>query len=76
MRLITEEGMDQILPVMDLEAVEIYHGASLPVEFGSSPCGAIVVWTRRGTPSDGSGSFWRRFAFATSFAFLAFILTR
>ena len=76
MRMMTEEGMDDILPTMDLEAVEVYHSASLPVEFGSSPCGAIVVWTRRGEPSVGGGSFWRRFAFALGFSFLALLLTR
>jgi len=76
MQLMTEEGMDDILPTMDLEAVEVYHSASLPVEFGSNPCGAIVVWTRRGEPGVGGGSFWRRFAFAVGFSFLAYFLTR
>ena len=76
MKLLTEEGMDDILPVMDLEAVEVYHSASIPAEFGSSPCGAIVVWTRRGERATGEGSFWRRFAFAVGFSLLALILTR
>lgn len=37
--------------VMDLEAVEIYRGsAELPMELAGSgaPCGALVLWTRRG----------------------------
>ena len=73
-RLMTELGMNDILPTMDLEAVEVYHSASVPVEFGSNPCGAIVVWTRRGEPTNGEGNFWRRFAFAAGFSLLALLL--
>ncbi len=69
--LVTVEGMDDILPVMALEAVEVYHGVNLPVQFGSNSCGAIVVWTRRGEPGSPGGSFWRRVAFATGFVALA-----
>jgi hypothetical protein len=71
--LVTVEGMDDILPVMDLEAVEVYHGVNMPVQFGSNSCGAIVVWTRRGEPGPPGGSFWRRFAFATGFVALALL---
>jgi len=76
MKLLTEEGMDDILPPGDLEAVEVYHGASVPAEFGSSPCGAIVVWTRRGEPSLGGGNFWLRFAIAVGVSFLGLLLAR
>jgi len=38
----------------DLEAIEIYHGPSVPIEYsqlvdpdGVYPCGAILIWTRR-----------------------------
>jgi hypothetical protein len=38
----------------DLEAIEIYHGASTPVEYqhlrdpdGIYPCGVVLIWTRR-----------------------------
>lgn len=72
--LITMEGMDDILPVMDLEAVEVYHGVNLPVQFGANPCGAIVVWTRRGEPGPPGGSFWRRIAVAAGFVALALIV--
>ena len=72
----TAEGMDHLLPVMDLEAVEVYHGASLPVQFGANSCGAIVVWTRRGEPSVGTGSLWRRLLFAAGVITLALLTTR
>jgi hypothetical protein len=76
MQLMTEKGMDEILRPMDLEAVEIYHSASLPAEFGSSSCGAIVVWTRRGEPSMEGGGFWRRFAFGAGLSLLVLFLAR
>ena len=75
MQLLTEEGMDDLLMPMDVEAVEVYHSAALPVQFGSSNCGAIVVWTRRGEPNTGEGSFWRKLAFAAGFLTLAFLLS-
>ena len=38
----------------DLEAIEIYHGASTPIEYqhlvdpdGVYPCGVVLIWTRR-----------------------------
>jgi hypothetical protein len=76
MQLMTAEGMDDILPIRDLEAVEVYHSPSLPGEYGSNSCGAIVAWTRRGEPNSGGGNFWRRFAFATGFSLLALLITR
>jgi hypothetical protein len=73
--LMTIEGMDDILPTMDIEAVEVYHGVSLPVQFGSNSCGAIIVWTRRGERVEGGGSFWKRFGLAAAFVFLALLAT-
>lgn len=34
----------------DLDAVEVYSGASVPAVFGGgdAPCGAVILWTRRG----------------------------
>jgi len=76
MPLMTVEGVDHLLPTMDLEAVEVYHSPSLPVEFGANGCGAIVVWTRRGEAGEGTGSLWRRLAFAVGFLALALLATR
>jgi hypothetical protein len=74
--LYAAEGMNHLLPTMDVEAVEIYHGVSVPVEFGSNPCGAIVVWTRPGERSLDDGGFWKKLAFAGGFLILAFLATR
>jgi hypothetical protein len=75
-RLLTEIGMDQLLPPMDVEAVEIYKGPSTPARFQTNSCGAIVVWTRRGEPTGGWEGFWRKLGMAAGFIALAFLLTR
>lgn len=56
-------GIDQLLAPMDAEAVEVFHGFELPVEFGVDPCGGVLLWTRRGNPDAGSasGSGWGLF---------------
>jgi hypothetical protein len=73
-KLMTPEGMDAILPTMDLEAVEVYPGVSVPGQFASNGCGAIVVWTRRGEPVDNPGSLWKRLAVAAGFVILGWLL--
>ena len=72
-RLMTSEGADHLIQAMDLEAVEVYHSSTVPVEFGASSCGAIVVWTKRGEPTMQEGSFWKRVGFAAGFLLLAFL---
>jgi outer membrane cobalamin receptor len=75
-RTVTPLGMDDLLPPMDVDAVEVYHGAQTPAEFGGDACGTIVVWTRRGEPGPATGSFWRRLAVAVGFIAIAILLTR
>ena len=48
-------SIDQLLSPHDVEAVEVYHGFELPVEFGVNSCGGILIWTRRGVAHAGSG---------------------
>jgi len=74
LRLSPTRDLDALLRPMDVDALEIYTGASLPAEFGPTPCGAIVVWTRRGEPTTGGGSFWRRLLAAVGFISLAWLL--
>jgi hypothetical protein len=45
---------DLVLPD-DLEGVEVYQGSGTPIEYrnlldpdGTSPCGILLIWTRRG----------------------------
>jgi hypothetical protein len=74
LRLSPTRDLDALLQPMDVEALEVYTGSFLPAEFGPTPCGAIVVWTRRGEPTTGKGSFWRRFLAAVGFLSLAWLL--
>lgn len=66
--------LDSFIRPEDLEAVEVYTGAHLPVEFGPSPCGAIVVWTRRGEPGPGPNNLLRQLLIAAGFVTLAWLL--
>ena len=75
-RTLTSLGMDDILPTMDVAAVEVYHGVQTPAEFGSHSCGTIVVWTRRGEPGPATGSFWKRLALAAGFVAATLLLIR
>ncbi len=43
-------SLDQLVAPQDIEALEVYPGpAGVPVQYSGymSPCGAIVIWTRR-----------------------------
>jgi hypothetical protein len=63
----------------DVEAIEVYHGFELPVEFGVDPCGGILIWTRMGKadPSgEGDGHVVGRMILAVGLAVLGFILYR
>lgn len=50
------DGVPSITPDIDqiapdhIEAIEVYNGVSLPIEFSTGPnvCGAVLLWTRRG----------------------------
>jgi hypothetical protein len=42
--------IDDLIQPMNLEGIELYRGpAETPVEFARNACGAIVLWTRRGS---------------------------
>ncbi len=45
-----QDGLDQLLKVSELAAVEIYPSAAgVPVQYSgsTSPCGALIAWSRR-----------------------------
>lgn len=69
--------IDELLTVAQLEAVEVYHGATSPVQFAGSACGTVMAWTRDGSGSDGSPFSWRRLFIGAGLAtLLAIISTR
>jgi hypothetical protein len=76
------DSIDQLLSPHDVEAVEVFHGFELPVEFGVDACGGVLIWTRTGTPTEpgttvGSrGDFFSRLVMAAGLLLLTFFLTR
>ena len=76
------DSIDQLLSPHDVEAVEVFHGFELPVEFGVDACGGVLIWTRMGTPappgtdSESRGGILRRLATVAGLILLAFLLTR
>ena len=76
------DSIDQLLSPHDVEAVEVYHGYELPVEFGVDPCGGVLIWTRMGTPappgtdSESDGGILRQLATAAGVLLLTFLLAR
>lgn len=67
--------IDSFLRPQDLEAVEIYRGSVVPGEFGTTQCGAVVAWSRRGQAEPGRRSLKKQLLFAGSLVAL-FVLIR
>lgn len=67
--------IDSFLRPQDLEAVEIYRGSVVPGEFGTTQCGAVVAWSRRGQSEPGRRSLKKQLIFAGSLVAL-FVLIR
>ena len=69
-RLANPVLLDNILAVNDIEAVEVYQGATTPVEYISiTTCGVVMIWTR--DPAvQGRGFSWGRVVFIATFGVL------
>ena len=52
--------IDELLSIGELEAVEVYQGASTPVQFLGYGCGTVVAWTREMNKLNGHAFSWRR----------------
>jgi len=71
-----DSEVDQMLNPEDVEGIEVYRGAEVPVEFGPTSCGAVVIWTRRAKPGPGQGSFWKRALIGVAILTVAILLGR
>lgn len=72
-------SIDQFMSAHDVEAIEVYHGFELPVEFGVDPCGGILIWTRMGEPDppgEDSSRIFGRLVMGVGLTLLAFFLVR
>lgn len=75
--LLGATSIDQLMSPHDVEAIEVYHGFELPVEFGVNPCGGILIWTRMGRPDPpgtDTSEIFGRFAIAAGLTLLGFFL--
>lgn len=71
-------SVDDLVPLRDVEAVEVYRRlSSIPGEFADERalnCGAVAVWTRR-TTDEGKAMGWGRMLGLAGFASLAYLAT-
>lgn len=74
---VSGRSVDEILQPLDVEAVEVYHGAQVPARFVRGGCGVVLVWSRDPSPGPAEGgSFWKRLGAAGLFVLSALLLTR
>jgi len=61
-----------------IEAIELYTaGAQAPIGFHDpGGCGSILIWSRRGSPQDGTPNTWRRYLIAGALVVAALVLWR
>jgi hypothetical protein len=71
-------SLDELVNVQDIEALEIYHGATSPVQFAQfTTCGTIVVWLReRSAVEFGRPVTWRRLVGVAAVLGFALLATR
>ncbi len=72
----TPARVDEVLTVHELEALEVYSGATSPMQYSRSSCGTILAWTRPPAPTEGAQFSWRRLFAAAGFAAVAVFATR
>jgi hypothetical protein len=75
-RTVSSVSLDELVTPVDVEAIEVYRGVELPARFGTSPCGAIIVWTRRPPRSATDGSIMRHLAIVAGFLLAAYMIFR
>jgi len=69
--------LDDILHPQDVEAVEVYHGSSAPIQYSQfTTCGTIMVWTRETRLMEGQPFSWGRLLRAGGVAAALFLITR
>ena len=56
----TPYGIDDLVPAEQVEAIEVYRGSgNVPIQFGPTSCGAVVIWTRPAVPGPPHTFRWR-----------------
>lgn len=69
--------LDELLNVGDIEAIEVYHGPSAPVQYSPfTTCGTIMVWTRETRLLEGDPLSWKRLVAGATILGLIILLGR
>ncbi len=69
--------LDEILHPSDIEAIEVYHGSSAPIQYSQfTTCGTIMVWTRETRLQEGQPFSWRRLLAAAGVVAGLFLISR
>ena len=50
--------VDFALQPQEVDAIEVYHSSELPAEFGTTTCGAVMIWTLVPNRGTGNGLTW------------------
>jgi hypothetical protein len=71
-------NVNLLLEPRHIEAVELYVGAAqVPIGFQDpGGCGSILLWSRRGSPREGTPHHWRRYLMAGGLVVGALLLLR
>ncbi len=63
--------IDDVVSVNDVEALEIYHGTSAPIDYnGLTTCGVVMIWTRDPV-AEGQPFSWGKVLFVVGFGVFA-----
>ena len=69
-------SIDQIISPTDVEAIEVYHGATAPIQYGGrTTCGTVVMWSRDPGNAEGSQISLKKFLGAVGFVLVALFST-
>jgi hypothetical protein len=75
--LVMPARIDMLFQPGDLEALEVYHGPTAPIEYNArSTCGTIMVWTRNPPEPTGHNISFKKLLVIVGFATLAVTSTR
>lgn len=75
--LVDATAVDDILTVMDIEAVEVHSGVMFPSRGMGSSCATVMIWTREGDRHEpGHPMTWRRAGVVAGFILGVLLLTR
>ena len=69
--------LDELIGAHEIEGIEIYRGSATPLEYSTSGCGAVVVWSIDPSAQEGGEPFsFRRMVTAAVFVTVSLLIGR